>query len=171
MKFGPELVFILTTFSIWGIALDGCSASNPTLINTKKLHIYECKSEKLIYNLADSTKVIIYPGQNQDKAVLDMFENGMLTVKILKDAYKNEYKWYEFDAVKYEILNSKSDKCSDETDANTVFIQFSSSKIDADGSTLHNIEYFTRMDDGLYCFELKQIKQDHFAIRFTGFIL
>lgn len=171
MKSRLKQLIILSALSVCSIVLYGCSASNPALVDNKKLYIYECKNEKLIYNLSDSTKVIIYPGPTQDKTILNLFENGALTVKILTNAYKNEYNWYEFDAIQPEIVKTFSDKCSDETDKNTVFVQFSSSKIDADGSTVHIIEYFTGIDSGLSCFELKQIKRDHYAIRFTGFIM
>lgn len=164
---------ILTALSICSIVLFGCSISKSTLIEKKKFHIYECKGDKLICNLSDSTTIVIYPGHDQDKSTLDLFENGIVTVNILKDIVdQNSYGWNEFEVIKHEVTRTYSDTCKESIeDEKTVFIEGSSSTAEADGNTLYNFSYFTGGTSELFYFEVKKIKQNHFAVRFRGVVL
>lgn len=175
---------ILTIFSIFSIVLYGCSTSNPAFMDKKKFHVYECKSYKIVQNLSDSTYVFLYvpdstsaftsKKQYYDQTVLNMVENGLLTVKILRDiVIQNVYDyWYEFDSVQPEVIRTYSDTCKDYVeDEKAVFIEDASSKIDADGSTIHNFGFFLGDRSIVFGFDLKKMKQGHFAIRYNGFVL
>ncbi|MCU7503004.1 MAG: hypothetical protein HF314_08015 [Ignavibacteria bacterium] len=126
-----------------------------------------------VINLSDSTTVVIYPGPDQDKPTLDLFENGVVTVEILKDiVYSNNYDWHEFNVIQPKITRTYSDTCKAFLeDEKTVFIINSSSKVNADGSTIHTFSFLIGNVSQLSCFDLIQIKQDHFAIRCKGFVL
>lgn len=173
MKFRLIQLIILSALSINSIVLIGCSTSKSAIIDNKKFHIYECKSDKLICNLADSTTVVVYPGPDQDKSTLALFENGTVTVKMLVDlVYQNNYDWIDFDFIQPEIARTYSDTCKEFIeDEKTLFVLSSSSKVDADGSTIHSFSFITGKINELSCFELKQMKQNHFAIRFSGVVL
>lgn len=170
MKSSLKQIISITALSICSIALNGCSTSNSTIIDKKKFYIYECKSYKIVQNLSDSTSVFLYI-KPYDKATLNLFESGILSVKILNEAMNNDYKWYEFDAIQSEVTKTYSDTCKDYIeDDNTVFIEDSASKVDVDGSTYYNFEYFLGGHSALFCFELKQIKKGHFSIRHKGYV-
>lgn len=181
MKTGLKQVIILAAFSVISIVFYGCSTTNFAVNKNQKFHVYACKSDKLICNLSDSTTVVIYPGPDQDKSTLDLFESGNLTVKMLLDIVDqqvhdvdrlyNNY-WYEFDVIQPEISRTYSDTCKDFVeDEKTIFIISSSSIVDDDGNTLHGFNCFIGYGNQDFNFDLKQIRKDHFALRFGGFNL
>lgn len=170
MNIRLEKLIILSAFTICSIVLYGCSTSKSTSIDNKKYHIYECKSDKLICNLADSTTVVVYPGPDQDKSTLALFENGVVTVKMLMDVfYQGDNDWNEYDFIQPEITRTYSDTCKDFIeDKNIIFVLSSSSKVDAEGNTIHSFSYITAYANEEFGFDFKQMKQNHFAIRLRG---
>lgn len=97
----------------------------------------------------------------------------MLTFKIIEDVVEQRrYDWYEFDSFQPEISRTSLDICNDYSgEEKAAFIQYASSKIDADGNTVYSIEYWIGYSSTLDCIELKQISKGHFAIRYTGMII
>lgn len=158
------------------MVLYGCSVTSPAISDSMKFHVYDCKTSKIVQNLSDSTKVLLSITPYHDKTVLNLFENGILSFKILKHAFENGNKWIEFDAIQPEIIRTYSDICSHELNdeignEKAVFIEGASSKVEADGSTLYRLEFFFGQQSGTLIAELKQTKQGHFAIKYTGYIL
>ncbi|MGE5457884.1 MAG: hypothetical protein ACM3RX_05980, partial [Methanococcaceae archaeon] len=184
MKTRLKQLIFLTALSVISIVFYGCFSTNFAVNKNQKFHVYECKSYKIVQNLSDSTYVFLYvpdstsaftsKKQYYDQTVLNMVENGLLTVKILRDiVIQNVYDyWYEFDTVQLEVTRTYSDTCKDYVeDEKGIFIEDASAKVDADGSTIHNFGFFLGDRSVVFGFDLKQMKQGHFAIRYNGFVL
>ncbi|MGE5411270.1 MAG: hypothetical protein ACM3MI_09955 [Clostridiales bacterium] len=173
MKAGINRFISITTLFVCLTVLYGCSVTNPAVYEYNKLHVFDCKTEKIVHNSSDSTKIILFKSYYKDETVINLVENGTLNFKILKDVvYQIRYDWYEYDVFQPEVSRTSSDICKDYIeDEKSAFIQFASSKVDADGKTVYSIEYWRGFSSALDCIELKQISKGHFAIRYLGMII
>ncbi|MFZ1520096.1 MAG: hypothetical protein WAU11_15060, partial [Ignavibacteriaceae bacterium] len=132
--------YIYFAFSII-FSLSSLDCSNSKLItNDNQVYVYNCNQVKLIYSPSDSAKYFIYlnsfiseyEGNNkgklfgplyQDSMVVELFEQGIITSKILMYSI-NIDGWYEFANSIPLVKNIIADNCIDiVSDSNKTIIE------------------------------------------------
>ena len=182
--------YIYFTFNII-LAFSALDCSNSNLItNENQVYIYNCSKVKLIYSQSDSSKCFVYlnsfkseyesntEGQlyvplYQDSVVVKLFEQGIITSKILLHS-RNIDGWYEFANSNPIVNNILSDDCTDIiSDSNKTIVELivTSKKQKVNIAFVFPFEVVYSNGTVHYCYELKFIDDNNYAIKFTGVII
>lgn len=76
MKTRLKQLFILSGLSFCIIVFYGCSVTNLAVYENNKLHIYDCKTQKVFNNRSDSSNVILFKNYYKDKLLLICLKMG-----------------------------------------------------------------------------------------------
>ena len=172
-------------------SLSSIDCSNSKLItNDNQVYVYNCNQIKLIYSPLDSAKYIIYlnsfnsenEGDNkgdlyaplyQDSAIVKLFEQGIITSKTLLHSRSIDG-WYNFTNSNRVVKNIIADDCIDIiSDSNKTIVELitTSRKQKENGEVAFPFEVVYSYGTVHYCFELKFLEDNNYAIKFTGVII